>query len=91
VAEIRGRHLAAHVLKNRIKALTIAKWLLTRVCGYRRLYKRRIDGRAAARILHYQQMRNGAAKYAEGTPQYARFEGMIRAMSVSKSLIERGN
>lgn len=76
------------LLKNRIKALTIAKFLLTRdadVSGYTK--DELTDAlRPVSSIIS--KCETAQKKYAQGTPQYARFTGMILAMSVSKSLIE---
>lgn len=76
------------LLKNRIKALTIAKWLLTRDAGIGGYTKEELTDALRPVSSIISKCETARRKYAEGTPQYARFEGMIRAMSVSKSLIE---
>jgi hypothetical protein len=56
-------------------------------CGYRGYTKEELTTRCGP-YPPFQQMRNGAAKICGRYPAVRRFEGMIRAMSVSKSLIE---
>lgn len=76
------------LLNNRIKALTIAKFLLTRDAGISGYTKEELTDalRPVSSIIG--KCETAQKKYAQGTPQYKRFDGMIRAMSVSKSIIE---
>jgi hypothetical protein len=75
------------LLRNRIKALHIAKSL--------------IEGKPVADKYSMEELREALApvssiirkcekarsKFAEGTTQHARYDGILRAMHVSKSLI----
>lgn len=76
------------LLKNRIKALTIAKSLLTRDAGIDGYTKYELTDalRPVSSIIG--KCETAQRKYAQGTPQYKRFEGMIQAMYVSRSLID---
>ncbi len=76
------------LLKNRIKALTIAKFLLTQDAGIGGYRKDELTDALRPISSIISKCETAQRKYAAGTPPYKRFAGMIRAMSVSKSLIE---
>ncbi len=75
------------LLKNRIKALTIAKLLLTQDAGIGGFTKDELADALRPVSSIISKCETARRKYAEGTPQYARFAGMIQAMHIAKSLI----
>lgn len=75
------------LLRNRIRALYISKALITEEDGIDKYAKEELTEalRPVASIIS--KCEKAQIKFAEGTPHYNRFQSMIDAMSISKSLI----
>lgn len=75
------------LLKNRIKALNISKWLL--LGGSEKAYSCRDLQEALPRIISIiNKTTKAQSKYDKGSTQFNRFEPLIQAMLISKSYIE---
>lgn len=76
------------LLKNRLNALYISKALITQENGAEKYTQEELADalRPIASIIS--KCEKAQLKFAEGTPYYTRFDNMIKAMTLSKSLIE---
>lgn len=75
------------LLKNRIKALNISKALITNENGNENYSKEELIEALRPVSSIISKCEKAQQRFDEGTPQYIRFENLIRAMGISKSLI----
>ena len=76
------------LLRNRIKALYISKALLSEVSSIDEYTNEELVAALPPVSSIISKTEKAQIKYEEGTAQYKRFETTIKAMKISKSLIE---
>ena len=76
------------LLKNRIKALYISKALIENEDTHDKYSKNDLEKAIAPVASIISKCQKAQVKFKEGTQNHTRFKNMIKAMTVSKTLIE---
>jgi len=75
------------LLKNRIKAMYISRALITKDSGIERYSKEELADALKPVASVISKCETGQRKHAMGAPQYKRFQKIIDAMNIAKTLI----
>lgn len=77
------------LLKNRIKALYISKYLIGNDCDMGQYSKLDLEKALPPVVSIINKTEKARSKYIEGTAQYKRFTPIIRAMYIANDFIEK--